>query len=408
MRNILLFLIFSITMPITMATVSFAADQKTTQTSKAILTEQLLFAARTSFKQKKYDQAVELYHHILSLNPALVQVRFSLAETYLVLKQFDQAEYHFKLVLAQEIPPQIADLVRGHLAYINRQKIWQVSFGVDITPESNINQGTTNKTIIIGGIPFTLNDDSLAKSGININGVGALVITPQLDDHIYGHFKVSATGNFLTGPRLFHYKLGGELGVKLKLNADSYGLGISYHRQFFDHVAYSSRYGIWANWSKVLSDRLYWSGRFSLDKKDYDTAAQPEYYTSLSQTLSYEHSAELGFHISPTLAFKKSYINNDDTATMALNFGTRHSLSHYFTINTNVSAQYETHFKENNLFAKVRNDLTLKASIRVANAKLRIFDFAPYIEYQYQNRNSNIQLFDFQNHAITFGLTKRF
>lgn len=406
MRRFLIFIFLISTLQ--SAHIGFAADQSHAKSAEATLIEQLLAGARASFQQKRYDQAVELYHHILSRDPAIVQVRFSLAEAYLMLKQFDQAQYHFKLVLAQDIPEQIAQLIRGHLAYINRQKIWQISFGADITPESNINQGTTNKTVILGGIPFTLNPSSLAKSGININAEGGLLISPQLDEHIYGHFKISASGNFLTGSQTFNYNLGSEVGVSLKLNADKYSAGVAYNRQFFDHKAYFSQYGIWAIWDKALSDKLNWSGRASFSKIDYDGAVQHEYFTSLNQTLSYEHSAELGFHLAPSIAYKKSYINGDDTVKFGLSFGTRHSLPNYFTINNSLSALYETHFQTNNLFGVARKDLTINARIRVANSKIRVFDFAPYVEYQYQNRNSNIQLYDYQNHAITFGLTKRF
>ncbi|MBL1419072.1 MAG: DUF560 domain-containing protein [Alphaproteobacteria bacterium] len=243
---------------------------------------------------------------------------------------------------------------------------------------------------------------------MNINADGGLLISPQLADDIYGHFKVSATGNLLTGSKQFNYNLGGELGLSLKQNADKYAIGLSYNRQFFDNNAYYSQYGIWAIWDKALSDKLNWSGRFSFQKMDYDGAIEHEYYSSLAQTFSYEQSAELGFHLAPTIAFKKSYINGDDTAKFGLSFGTRHSLVSYFTIHNRIAAQYETHLQTDNLFGVSRKDLTLSASIRVANSKIRIFDFAPNIEYQYQNRNSNIQLYNYQNHAITFGLTKKF
>lgn len=388
--------------------VAYAAENTVSQTEENRIFDELIWAAQLSFEQKNYNQAVELYHHILSRDPSIVQVRFSLAESYLLLKQYDQAQYHFKLVLAQEVPQEIVSLIHNHLAFINRQKIWQVAFGFDVMPESNINQGAKNKTIIIAGVPFILSDDSLAKAGMSLNTNGALVISPQIDGGLYGHFKVSATGSYLTASQQLNYSFGGELGLSVKQESNKYSVGLAYKQQYFDRKLYSSKVGIWSTWNQLLSDKLSWDGRISVDQLTFNGIAGADYILGTSQTFRYEQNANFGFTISPSISYKKSQNKMNDNVVVALSVGTRHSLPHNFTINTNLSAQYGQYVQKNQLFDKYRKDITLGASVKITNSKFRIFDFAPYVELRFQKRNSSIGFYEFDNQAITVGLTKYF
>ncbi|NRA85936.1 MAG: DUF560 domain-containing protein, partial [Rhizobiales bacterium] len=361
--------------------VSHAAEPSVTELEQGQILDKLLLAARLSFKQKNYSQAIDLYHHILSRDPSIVQVRFSLAEAYLLLKKYEQAQYHFKLVLAQKIPKQISNLIRSHLAYINHQKIWQATYGFNITPESNINQGTNNKIIMIGGIPFTLNDDNLAQRGINLNANGALVISPQINDTLYGHFKIFASGNYLTDSKQLNFNLGGELGLSIKEKTNKYSAGLTFNKQYFDRKPYSNNVGVWMTWDKLLSNKLSWNGRISANKTIYNITSKADYNISIAQSLRYEHNAKFGFNFSPTLTYKKSHNKLNDNATATFLVGTRHSLPNNFTINSNFSAKYGHYFQKNNLFGKKRKDLTFGVGVKITNSKIRIFDFAPYIEY---------------------------
>ncbi len=409
MRQFLLFLsLISLFLFISTAHAEDSVQVKIDQTTKQETIGRLFSAVELSIEQKQYKKAIELYHHILDLDPTLVQIRFSLAETYLLLKKYDQAHYHFKLVLAQEIPAQISQIIRRHLAFINRQKIWQFSYGFNVTPESNINQGSNNKVIFLGGLPFTLNDDALAQSGVNINAHGALLISPKLSDSLYGHFKISASGNFLSASKQLNYNLGSELGLTIKQKSDKFGAGLAYNAQFFNQKPYSQKLGIWALWDKLLTDKLTWEGHISASNTSYNNVVGTDYNFRLYQSIQYEHNAQLGFNLSPTISYKKSLSPLNSKLGFGLTLGSRHSLAYGFTINTNLSADYSQYFAQNTLFNKKRKDLDIGIGLKVANSKLRIFDFAPYIQYRFQLRKSNIELYNYTNHSVSFGLTARF
>lgn len=412
---ILLFGLFS--------SVAFAAEATSSKAAKAPVADKttkvihiseenligkLVAAARASFVEKKYQQAVDLYLSVLSINPSIAPVRYSLAETYMVMGRYKQATYNFKIVLSQKIPPKIAQLIHNHLAYINRQKIWLADFGFDMTPESNINQGSKTENIIVGGLPFKLNKDSMAQSGTNINVRAGVTISPKLGENVYGHFRASASGNYLTHNKQINMNFGTEIGAGLKLGPDKYFAGVAYNKQLFDKKDYFDKVGVWATWDKLVNNKLTWSGRVSASRTNYKQVVGQDYNFSSNQNFSYEVSSKLGFNVAPSISYTNSFNNLNDNVKLGLSAGSRHTLPNSFTISTNLSALYGHYTTENAIFGKKRKDLTVGASLRVANAKFKLFNFAPYVQYRYQRRNSNIDLYDFDNHAVTAGLTTRF
>ncbi|NRA88487.1 MAG: tetratricopeptide repeat protein, partial [Rhizobiales bacterium] len=90
--------------------------------SKSEMLDKLSVAAKKAHADKNFGQAIQYYHQILTLNPSIVQIRFLLARAYFQAKKFDHANYHFKLVQAENIPKKISKLIHQYLAYINLQK----------------------------------------------------------------------------------------------------------------------------------------------------------------------------------------------------------------------------------------------------------------------------------------------
>lgn len=376
--------------------------------ASAVLNQTLFAQARAALTHQKFDKAIDILHRILSADPNFIQVRFTLGETYLRLKKYEHATYHFKLVLAQKIPTQIAQIIRKHLSFINRQKIWQISYGGDITPQSNANGGSHESVVLIGGIPFKLNDTSLAQSGLSINANGAVVIAPHLNGDIYGHFKLYASGNYLPSSKQLNFNLGGEAGLSLKQKTDQYSLGLGYKKQFFDRAPYSDKLELWGRWQKLLTNNLSWNGQGVIAKTSFENLTGHEYGLTLSQSLNYEHDVNFGVNLAPTLSYTRSRSQKNDKATVGLTVTTRHSLPHYFTINPHVAVGYNHYFQEDGIFNKKRKDLTFGTGIKITNSKFKILDFAPYIQYSYEYKHSNIKLYTTQNHSLSLGLTAKF
>ncbi|NRA88768.1 MAG: DUF560 domain-containing protein [Rhizobiales bacterium] len=372
------------------------------------LSQKLFTQARTALKRQEFDKAIDILHRILSVDPKFIQVRFALGEAYLRLKKYDQATYHFKLVLAQNIPPQIARIIRKHLSFINRQKIWQISYGGNITPQSNANGGSHESVVLIGGIPFKLNESSLAQSGLSINANGAVVIAPQLNGDIYGHFKLYASGNYLPSSKQLNFNVGGEAGLSLKQKTNHYSLGLGYKKQFFDRAPYSDTLELWGRWQKLLTNNLNWSGQAVIAKTDFENLTGNEYDFTLSQSLNYEHDANIGFNLASTLSYTRSRSQKNDKANVGLTVTTRHSLPHYFTINPHVTAGYDHYFQKNGIFNKKRKNLKFGTGLKITNSKFKILDFAPYIQYNFEYKHSNISLYSTQNHSVSLGLTAKF
>ncbi|NRA88616.1 MAG: tetratricopeptide repeat protein, partial [Rhizobiales bacterium] len=388
MRKTLIIILISILTTLNITT--SIADNNVEYISKSEMIDKLSAAAKKAHANKNFDQAIQYYHQILTLDPSIMQIRFLLARAYFETKNYDHAHYHFKLVQAENIPNKISKIIHQYLAYINLQKDWSVSLSGDITPESNINHGVTNQTVLIGGVPFTLNDDRLASRGVNLNAFASVTYTPKIIDGLYGHVQLSASANYLTGQKILNHNIGSELGLTLKQNANKYSAGIAYNKQNFDKKAYSTKLGTWATVAMPLSDKLYWSGRVSASKTFYTGTANRDLDFSIKQNFSYQHSVALGFNAAPSFELKKSFNKLKTNTKLGLTIGSRHTLGAGFTVNTSLGSNSSLYKHHNNIFAKTRKDLSLTAGIKVTNSQLKLFNFAPYIEYKYEKHKSNI------------------
>ena len=117
----------------------------------------------------EWQEAIDRFRAMLARDPALLRVRLDLALAYYQAGEDSSAAYHFRQVLAEELPPLVRARAIGFLDQIRRRKTWSVTGSVAIAPDTNINAATSARQIDLFGLPATLSEDARETSSVGLS-----------------------------------------------------------------------------------------------------------------------------------------------------------------------------------------------------------------------------------------------
>ena len=143
-------------------------------------------AENTESKEEKdtlLHSATLLLHAILVDHPEFDLVRLELARALFLQGKDDLAKQYFEQVLVGNPPPPTAVSIRRFLSAIRARRRWDGYFSFSIAPDTNVNGATETRTIEIFGLPFTINEESRARSGIGALLSGGLAYQHPLNKH---------------------------------------------------------------------------------------------------------------------------------------------------------------------------------------------------------------------------------
>ena len=114
--------------------------------------------------------AVEHYRAALASDPNLSLVRMELAHTLFLLEEDDGARHHLGLLQSAAPTIETSKQFDRFIDSIDARRPWAFNAYVSLAPSTNFNNGTSEETIIINGLPFTVSGNSREKSGVGVRG----------------------------------------------------------------------------------------------------------------------------------------------------------------------------------------------------------------------------------------------
>ena len=142
--------------------------------SAASAEEQAAFAANqrdfldgmVSYSAGDFRRAEEMFRGILDRDPRLLRVRLELARALYMQNEDEQADYHFGLAATGHPPALVMRNILRFREAIRARRSWRLNFDIGFAPDSNVNSATDKDTIDIHGLPFRLDPDARAHSGV--------------------------------------------------------------------------------------------------------------------------------------------------------------------------------------------------------------------------------------------------
>ncbi len=364
-------------------------------------------------QKKDYDTGIAAFRAIIARDPTLNRVRLDLAQAYYLKGDDAGATYHFRAAVAQGLPPEVQANVVQYLEDIRRRKRWDASVSVAVAPDTNINAATTADSVTLFGLPFVLDPNAQAKSGVGVSASAAGSYRFVVSDNV--RLKVGAAGYATEygNPDYTDRNISASIGPVFVVGGDDeVGLSAIASRRWFGGDGFTQSMGARLEGQKTLSPRWLWNAGVSWENRDYDAAQYDDYdgrvytgYTSLTYAL------DASSLLQGTLAVVREETNLDAMRSWQTILGAnyyRENLWQRFAFGASVQAGLIRYDSALLAFGKTRHDTQVDYRISLSNAMVDLWGFTPVISYIHSDRYSNINLFTYHRDRGEIGLRRNF
>jgi tetratricopeptide (TPR) repeat protein len=366
--------------------------------------------------QGRLPEAVDIFREILATRPDLARVRLELAHTLFLIKEDDSARHHFELLLgAAGSSPGLEQTARAYINAIDGRKRLSFSTFLSIAPSSNLNQGSSAQTVMLNGLPFTLSEDDVKKSGVGLVGGAQAGYRQPLSDRLDLLATVGAQGKLYREGDFNDALLTASLGPKYNFDWGYVGLyGLADKRWVGDEDYATSWGGMFSVGVEVSPKDLVFADvvcrdrQFATDWRDSDMSYQDG--AGCYVTGRVDHHLD-----SQTFLRGLGAVGRDHTGVVHLNseywmagagvyrelaFG----LSVYFEA-TYTGLQYEGVYPG---IAEAREDDRVDVRANFTKRDLELLGFAPMLQLTYTSNASNVPFAEFDAQGLNFTLTKQY
>lgn len=384
---------------------------------KELEIERLYLLAQIATKENKIDEAIDIYYFILEHQPNISNIRFRLAELYLIRKDWIRADYHYRLALAdKELPIVIQNRIKQALYYIRQNKNYNFWFNFGIAPDNNVNNTTSGEQCVMtmfGPMCNTL-DEPEKDVGLNITVGGNY------------EFKLSDNWRFRNEALIYSLKyqdkkyddiyLSYVLGLKYVYKKGDVFFGPTFSKRFLGHKAYNYTTGFMVDTgydlTKQLNARLYLAYT-PTHYDDYGDILDGDVKTArLRMFYALDSSKYLIFKTGYEYEKTKDKTYTNDRVNLALGFGADmpwgfHIYAEPSVLFTNYKGKRWT--VKDYEFKEVKEwDITQRYSVSLSNRKVSLWGLMPVLTYSYTDKKSNIWQREYQKSLIELSIQKRF
>ena len=399
-------------------------------------------AVRAGVKPKKppakehFDLAIRVFRGMLVKHPTNLRVRLELARAlfsrgncltpprnlvkHLLGDDCWSAEQHFLRVLGSDAPPQVVLNVRRFIQVCRARKRASGSLSLALAPDTNVNTSTSAQTIPIFGLPFQLDDQARAKSGIGV--VGALGTEIQRPLPKLKWLPGTAT-RLRVGGRIFRREYsGGEFddsnygiyaGPRFISNKGQMSVLFQADRRAVNGRPYSRQYGLRIEGVRLVTRRIWAGGSIEGSRQ---TALGPQGPIGKAG-LSWNTHAFVHYTILPSLSARVMGGNGREETDR---FSTRHrsrwagvmgtyDLPFGFTVTAAQQLFLTNFWQPNALFSPNPPKTRLWFSrLQFYNRLIQIKGFSPSISFIREDRNSNLTLYSYERFRVEGGFVRVF
>ena len=349
---------------------------------------------------------------LVSLAPENPTYRVELAAALDRAGQTDRARYHYDLARGAGLDPALGQEIADRIARIEREKFWEGSFAIALTPESNAARRTAADTIFIGNLPFRLRPEAQAQAaqGVKINlGIAAL---PKLGPDLRARIGLSSEARLFEGSTPDDIQTTAELGlVHLGDRSRRIGGGVLLSKRWINGTDYARSKGGFLTWSRSLGMAAGSSLAVTLlrDITDYDRAPFRQTTRTLGALrLTHLASSQMQLRIGLSLERSDSRLPWESGDRASLSIGAQYAFRGGILADLELSKGTLTRDATDPFFGIQRKDDRHIAQIRLTHRDWTLGGFAPVLELGLEKQRSSNSIYSYDNTRAAIGLTRRF
>ena len=368
--------------------------------------ERLFLLGQIALRLGMPEDAVERFEAILALRPGLTRVRLELARAYYLTGFEAKAHSQFGLALGDELPSSVEAAVESFLRRIDTRKRWSVSFSASVLPET---RRPERETVLIGGVPFGLDEEARASSGAGVLLSGGASFTPQLTGSVRGVFAGSAATKVYERSSWNETTASGELGVARLLDRGSVSGGVRMGRVWTGGDPKRMTLGPWARigWRLSRSTRL--DVALNADRRRHDTRdARDGWRLAAVPRLVHAFDGRTSIELEPMFEAVTAKQGHHGSRVVGIGATVSRAFNGEFFVSVSSSAQVRRHSGDDPLFGERRIDRTLRVAMRAHHRSFRFRGFAPYIGYSVERNRSTIAIHESRIQGLVAGVSRAF
>ena len=363
--------------------------------------------------QGKLTQAAEKFRAALAKDPSLTLVRSELAQTLVELQEDDSAKHHLQLLAAEAPNEESASGIRSFIDQVDARKPYKFSGYVSLAPSTNLNSGSKHDTIYAPGIgqTFDINSSSKAKSGFGVAGGVNAGYTKRLGNDFSFVAGAGANARLYDNKDFNSYSLSQTAEIRRLVEHGYFGLGaVSSQSLKKDKVGVSyASYGPRLSTSLQVTAQNHLSGSGTYEWRNYIDRKGVE-GSALMFNAAWTHAFDATLNTSIFGSYDVIKSDTEGASYDSASAGLTVYKELTYGITTRLTGEVErSKFEDYDaLSLAFRKDTRLTGTIELTKRDLNLLGFAPSLSYSYTENLSNIDLYDFNIHAVDFRLTKDF
>lgn len=368
--------------------------------------EALFLSGMAALQQADYPSAIAHFRAMLARDPSLVRPRLELALALQKAGERQAARYHYEQALAGGLPPPVVRNIYRQLGDI-RERQPSLRMSLELASDSNPRQTTDSQVVMIGGLPYRLNNAGQAKTVYGVAASADLHWPLASDPTWFGRFYGEAYE--YPGRELDSLYAQASLGKRFEWGQHHMALEAGGLLSLYqDRPQYTGGL-LRASTFYRVSPRLGASA--SVQARSFDYARLPYLngtQTQLNATGIYAvtpaQRVELGAGWAHYDAAEMPYSYTQPSASLRY----QTELPGGWIAGARLQAQTTRYQAPDPFFGKTRRDTETRMEIDLLNRKLKWWSFTPRALAGYVERDSNLELYRYDRLYGRIGLTREF
>jgi hypothetical protein len=258
----------------------------------------------------------------------------------------------------------------------------------------------------VAGVPLTFPE---AESGIGASLSGGGVFAPALGETTKGRLALSGSVQAYRNSDLNEITIGAEAGVERLLPSGSILGTIRGERTWLGGDGFRWTVGPTLSWRHSLNPTTETHWQLSARRRLHDDIDARDGH-SISARASLRKSFGVKILVDLDGGAERIEAKAGDQSGLRLHVGAgmAYAFDGGLTLAGAVRLSLDRRDDAQPIFGNRRRDTQARASIRALHRAVRLKGFAPFVEYAYERNDSTIDIYEYDNHRLGLGITRRF
>ena len=371
--------------------------------------ERLFLLGRIEMRLGMPKEAAGRFEDILEIRPSLTRVRLELARAYYLIGQHDKARRQFSALLGDKLPSSVEAVVENFLKRIDARKRWSVSISGAIMPESNPAKRTNREEVRIGGVPFRLNEDARASSGVGGLIAAGVSFSPDIGTGLRGVMGASGAAKLYRRSDWNDITVNGDTGLTRLFDHGSVSAGLRLGQRWLGGDPHHRSLGPWFRARLRISDGARLDLSASAGWREHDElSGRNGWRIVVSPGLRYALDDRTLIEAEPVFEVVRAEVERHGYKVVGLGATISRAFESGLAVSASAATEIRRHGARDPLFGKRRKDGKLRLAARFRHRALRYRGIVPYIGYSFERNRSNIPIYAYTNHGAVVGVSRRF